>query len=148
MFPKSSICRYTSFSDSPICLYMIISIMYIYIHIYICGPVSGSSPLPPEIMMLPICTWIYTRLYKYIYIYVYCVRMYIYIHIIYYIYTVYEPPCRYGGWPWKKETSVKAADTSHSVSPCRIRRRGWPRLRCHGRCLEMGNKNHQFSREN
>ena len=35
MFPKSSICKYTSFSDRPIWLYMIISIIYIYMYIYI-----------------------------------------------------------------------------------------------------------------
>ena len=49
MFPKSSICRYTSFSDRSIWLYMIISIIYIYTYIYIyMAQCLVVPPCPPR----------------------------------------------------------------------------------------------------
>ena len=70
--------------------------MYIYIYLY--GPAFGGPPLPPEMVMVPICicklltyihtyiqtyihTYIHTYVYIYLYIYLQCIFIYIYIYI-------------------------------------------------------------------
>jgi len=69
-----------------------ISIIYIYIsiiYIYYTHMVQCLVVLP-EMVMVPLCIWIYTRLYKYV-----CIHMYIYDYMRVYIYTYILWVCIY-----------------------------------------------------
>ena len=104
-------------------LFNLFQLFFVYASVWWCPP-------PPETLMVPICIWIYTKLYNYIcmYLYVYASYIqiyvssihkciYIYIHIrnirMQYVYVYVSPRESGGGWG-------EAANTRHGIKYGRI----------------------------
>jgi hypothetical protein len=106
-------------------LFNLFQLFFVYASVWWCPP-------PPETLMVPICIWIYTKLYNYIcmYLYVYasyiqiyvssihkCV--YIYIHIrnirMQYVYVYVSPPWKWWGLGGGREHETRNQIRSYNI---------------------------------